>query len=166
MWSLGVILYVMMTAALPFEDGNIVRQVRLQMNRMIRFPRHMESTHEYRNLVRLLLEPVTTIRATMGMVVKHPWLLLYPDPTNTLTREVEPRAVSPVLRGPVLVNERRAVIDERGDPLPPLTRQPAVEDVHTGGIRGGTTLSRRIGERGLLRRRLAHGGPGRIGRGR
>ncbi|KAH8039518.1 hypothetical protein HPB51_007420 [Rhipicephalus microplus] len=58
-------------------------KVRLQMNRVIRFPRHMESTHEYRNLVRLLLEPVTTIRATMGMVVKHPWLLLYPDPTNT-----------------------------------------------------------------------------------
>ncbi|XP_075540122.1 testis-specific serine/threonine-protein kinase 3-like [Dermacentor variabilis] len=83
MWSLGVVLYVMMTAALPFEDGNIVRQVRLQMNRVIRFPRYLDSTHEYRNLVRLLLEPVTTLRATMGMVVKHPWLLLYPDPTNT-----------------------------------------------------------------------------------
>ncbi|XP_037515484.1 testis-specific serine/threonine-protein kinase 1-like [Rhipicephalus sanguineus] len=177
MWSLGVILYVMMTAALPFENDNIVRQVRLQMNRVIRFPRHMESTHEYRNLVRLLLEPVTTIRATMGMVVKHPWLLLYPDPTNTsldtilpftlhaqdsvaetlcraeeatedqaltesgppdetLIREVEPRAVSPVLRGPVLVSEqpRPAVIDERGNPLPALTRQPAAEDVHTGAF--------------------------------
>ncbi|XP_072143122.1 testis-specific serine/threonine-protein kinase 6-like [Dermacentor andersoni] len=83
MWSLGVVLYVMMTAALPFEDGNIVRQVRLQMNRVIRFPRYLDSTHEYRNLVRVLLEPVTTLRATMGMVVKHPWLLLYPDPTNT-----------------------------------------------------------------------------------
>ncbi|XP_065299014.1 testis-specific serine/threonine-protein kinase 1-like isoform X4 [Dermacentor albipictus] len=138
MWSLGVVLYVMMTAALPFEDGNIVRQVRLQMNRVIRFPRYLDSTHEYRNLVRLLLEPVTTLRATMGMVVKHPWLLLYPDPTNTLSREVEPRAVSPVLSGPVLVNEQPT--DERGNPLPALTRQHAAEDMYNTQAFGTSPL--------------------------
>ncbi|XP_065299012.1 uncharacterized protein [Dermacentor albipictus] len=113
-------------------------RVRLQMNRVIRFPRYLDSTHEYRNLVRLLLEPVTTLRATMGMVVKHPWLLLYPDPTNTLSREVEPRAVSPVLSGPVLVNEQPT--DERGNPLPALTRQHAAEDMYNTQAFGTSPL--------------------------
>ncbi|KAK8781325.1 hypothetical protein V5799_017334 [Amblyomma americanum] len=113
--------------------------VRLQMNRVIRFPRYLECTHQYRNLVRLLLEPVTTLRATMGVVVKHPWLFLFPDPTHILTREVDPRVTSPQLSGPLLVGNRQQEqafvqcapppVDEQGVPLPTLDRKAAAENL-------------------------------------
>ncbi|XP_077507950.1 testis-specific serine/threonine-protein kinase 3-like isoform X2 [Amblyomma americanum] len=153
MWSLGIILYVMMTGAMPFQDGNIVRQVGLQMNRVIRFPLYVKCTHQYRNLVYLLLEPVTTLRATMKMVVRHPWLFLFPDPTNTLTQELDWRAKSSELHDPLLVSDRHLVqpkasraasaLDEHGVTLPALDRKAAAESLRndtTAGRTGGRTF--------------------------
>lgn len=118
MWSLGVVLFVMMTGALPYEEGNVLLQIRLQMSRAVPFPKYLESSHEYRNIVRLLLEPVTTLRATMGTVVKHPWMRLFPDPMKRLSRSQHQRGGSSLLRGPVH--------EPGGAPLKP---QRAVEDV-------------------------------------
>ncbi|KAH9369307.1 hypothetical protein HPB48_012383 [Haemaphysalis longicornis] len=118
MWSLGVVLFVMMTGALPYEEGNVLLQIRLQMSRAVPFPKYLESSHEYRNIVRLLLEPVTTLRATMGTVVKHPWMRLFPDPMKRLARSQHQRGGSSLLRGPVH--------EPGGAPLKP---QRAVEDV-------------------------------------
>ncbi|CAN7985762.1 unnamed protein product, partial [Ixodes hexagonus] len=80
MWSLGAMLFVMVTGALPFDEGNLARQIRQQMTRTVRFPRHLEVTPELTNLVRLLLEPVPSARGTMGRLVNHPWMRMYPDP--------------------------------------------------------------------------------------
>lgn len=46
--------------------------------------------------------------------------------------------MSPVLSGPVLVNEQPT--DERGNPLPALTRQQAAEDVHNTQAFGASPL--------------------------
>ncbi|KAL1484879.1 hypothetical protein MTO96_032313, partial [Rhipicephalus appendiculatus] len=37
-WSLGVILFVMVTGLLPYESECVPHQVRLQMTRTLRFP--------------------------------------------------------------------------------------------------------------------------------
>lgn len=80
MWSLGAVLFVLVTGALPFDVGSLARQVRQQMTRTVRFPRQLVATPELRNVIRTLLEPVVHLRGTMGQLVRHRWMRMYPDP--------------------------------------------------------------------------------------
>ncbi|XP_040356481.1 testis-specific serine/threonine-protein kinase 6-like [Ixodes scapularis] len=80
MWSLGAVLFVLVTGALPFDVENLARQVRQQMTRTVRFPRQLVATPELRNVIRTLLEPVVHLRGTMGQLVRHRWMRMYPDP--------------------------------------------------------------------------------------
>ncbi|KAH7958863.1 hypothetical protein HPB49_006038 [Dermacentor silvarum] len=49
-WSLGVILFVMVTGLLPYESECVPRQVRLQMTRTLRFPQVLNGFYSYFNI--------------------------------------------------------------------------------------------------------------------
>ncbi|KAM7312845.1 testis-specific serine/threonine-protein kinase 5-like [Ixodes scapularis] len=129
MWSLGAVLFVLVTGALPFDVENLARQVRQQMTRTVRFPRQLVATPELRNVIRTLLEPVVHLRGTMGQLVRHRWMRMYPDPLKRLAKRSlkQSREGSPVVSA--MLQRPFSNIAEDGTVLASLTRQAALEDL-------------------------------------
>ncbi|XP_047111819.1 testis-specific serine/threonine-protein kinase 3-like [Schistocerca piceifrons] len=75
-WSLGVVLFVMLTASMPFDDTNSKAMLYAQLCRVINFPKHCEHSVSMnaRELVRRLLEPDVTRRATVKHIKQNAWL--------------------------------------------------------------------------------------------
>ncbi|CAN7986865.1 unnamed protein product [Ixodes pacificus] len=129
MWSLGAVLFVLVTGALPFDVGSLARQVRQQMTRTVRFPRQLVATPELRNVIRTLLEPVVHLRGTMGQLVRHRWMRMYPDPLKKLAERLlkQSREGSPVVSA--MLQRPFSNIAEDGTVLASLARQAALEDL-------------------------------------
>ncbi|KAK9744882.1 Protein kinase domain [Popillia japonica] len=77
MWSLGCILYIMLTASMPFDDTNIKRMLKSQLNRSLciaAFKYWKKNCHHLKSLLAYLLEPNVMQRATIDEVVNCSWL--------------------------------------------------------------------------------------------
>ncbi|NXT81462.1 TSSK3 kinase, partial [Zapornia atra] len=72
-WSIGVILYILLCARLPFDDTNIPKMLH-QQQKGISIPRHLGISRECQNLLKMLLEPDMILRPTIEVVSRHPWL--------------------------------------------------------------------------------------------
>ncbi|XP_060639511.2 testis-specific serine/threonine-protein kinase 3 [Anolis sagrei] len=72
-WSMGVVLYVMLCANLPFDDTDIPKML-CHQQKGVSVPGHLGISEECQDLLKSLLEPDMVLRPSIEEVSWHPWL--------------------------------------------------------------------------------------------
>lgn len=75
-WSMGIVLYVMLNNALPFEDSDLTKMLQCQITRKWVYNAAVEHklSAEVKDLINQLLEPDSSKRLTISQALRHVWL--------------------------------------------------------------------------------------------
>ncbi|GFY44634.1 hypothetical protein TNIN_65271, partial [Trichonephila inaurata madagascariensis] len=69
-WSLGCVLYVMVTGNMPFDESNVMKMVEDQLNKAISYPTSFQLSESLITLIDRMLEPDILSRLTIIEVQK------------------------------------------------------------------------------------------------
>jgi serine/threonine protein kinase len=91
MWSIGIIVYILLTGCFPFWSENVQTLYQKIMNGAYRWPTKPEVSDSAKDLVRRLLEKNPKKRMTADECLKHPWIT-----GQTVTTQQSARDWAPV----------------------------------------------------------------------
>lgn len=74
-WSMGVVLYMMLYASMPYDSTNIRKMVGIQMQHNINFPIAPCVSSEAKDLIQSTLHPVVEQRITISNILESSWIL-------------------------------------------------------------------------------------------
>ncbi|XP_070686940.1 testis-specific serine/threonine-protein kinase 6 [Pempheris klunzingeri] len=75
-WSMGVVLYMMLYALMPYDATNIKRMMATQMRHDINFPNVPSVSSEAKDLIHRTLHPNVEQRITISNIFLNSWMLL------------------------------------------------------------------------------------------
>ena len=73
-WSAGIVLFVMVSGLMPFDDRDPRRMLKKQTAHAVRFPRDIILSTEVKKLIMEMLHPLPTYRPTCGTICNSSWL--------------------------------------------------------------------------------------------
>lgn len=76
MWSIGIIIYILLTGCFPFWSENVQTLYQKIMNGAYRWPTRPEVSDSAKDLVRKLLEKNPKKRMTAAECLRHPWIMV------------------------------------------------------------------------------------------
>ena len=113
-WSLGICLFHMATAQLPFVGKTIFQIIAMATRQGLRFPPLPDLSNGLRDLIRIILEVDPKKRATVSEIMSHPWITSngeHPLPASLADQPVQ-----------IHVTEEEVAAAIRADPLAALLK--------------------------------------------
>ncbi|XP_077982376.1 testis-specific serine/threonine-protein kinase 1-like [Glandiceps talaboti] len=77
-WSLGVVLYILLTGMMPYDDANPRAQIREQLSGKVPVEEKTPFSKNVKKLLESMLNPDEERRATVDDVLKSDWLKTWP----------------------------------------------------------------------------------------
>ncbi|XP_052168520.1 putative CBL-interacting protein kinase 27 [Oryza glaberrima] len=166
LWSCGVILYVLLAGALPFQDDNLVCMYRKMRRGDFCCPPWV--TTDARKLIKTLLDPNPDTRVTVAGLLETPWFRKTAPVPRPIIADPAPAPVDP--RGnagddkdepPEVLNAFHLISLSEGFDLSPLfEHDPAASPGRATARAGGTRFATREAASGVVARleALAMGG--------